>query len=326
MKRLTVFICLLITQICSSQIDFVKHADLLLSARRALQTNETKKALFYYEQAFAIHNDNSIAQYLNAAKCAAIEKNESSCKKWIIQAIEQKKAPKKSLSKFSDNKLYQNCLESILPNYNTYLANFYTSIDNPMIYFQVQELINRDQVTRKLDDYYLGITKEDQEMAFELWLKAKANQDKDAMEKYKAILAPKIDKELEVYNRKVMQHADSLNIARLIDITKEFGWQKEAHLLLWHQRGTYGEKNWVWSFFKPYIDKEIATGKITPFFWALFEDIDSIFKTGKSIYGYHPGKVDPKTVNIKRRSIGLPELTPQEIEKRNTGRDNGSVF
>ncbi|WP_282042370.1 hypothetical protein [Winogradskyella flava] len=326
MKNLIVLVYLLFSISGNGQIDFVKHADLLLNAHRALEKNDTKKALFLYESAFKIHDDNSIAEYLNAATCAAKLKNEESCKKWIITSIQKEKAPKKSLLSFSDNEFYQNCLSSILPHYNSYLASFYKSIDNPMVYYQIQKLTNRDQFTRKLTDYDMGISEEQQETAFREYLKAQASKDTVALRKYQAIIFPKVEKVYKDYNLKIMRYTDSLNVAKLIDITKEHGWQEEGWILLWHQRGIYGQKNWVWDFFKPFIDKEIEKGKITPFFWAKFEDITSIYKTGKSIYGYHPGPVDAKTVNIRRKSIGLPELTAQEIENRNNRKGGGRVF
>ena len=111
----------------------------------------------------------------------------------------------------------------------------------------------------------------------------------------------------------------------LIKITEEHGWQKNGWLILWHQRGSYGEDNWIWAFFKPYINKEIQKGTVPPFFWAKFEDHHSFFKTGKTIYGYWPGKVDPKSVNKARRPVGLPILTEEEIILRNTTR-SGRIF
>ncbi len=326
MKHLLLTISLFISLLSSGQVDYTKHADLLLNAYRALDKNDPKNALDLYEKAFAIHDDNSIAEYLNAANCAAKLKDEDSCKEWIIKSIETKKTLKSTLIKFSDNDLYQKCLNDILPNYQNHLASYYSSIENPMAFFLVQELTNRDQFSRRLKDYDQGITSEAREVAFKGYLKAQAKKDTVAMNKYKAIVFPKVDKVYRDYNHKIMRYTDSLNIVKLIDITKEYGWQKEGWLLLWHQRGTYGQDNWVWNYFKPYINNEIVKGKISPFFWAKFEDISSIYKSGKSIYGYHPGKVDPKVVNRNRKSIGLPLLTATEIEQRNTRRDNGRVF
>jgi len=39
-----------------------------------------------------------------------------------------------------------------------------------------------------------------------------------------------------------ISRVDSLNITRLIEITKKYGWQDEGWLILWHQRDTYGKE------------------------------------------------------------------------------------
>ena len=123
-----------------------------------------------------------------------------------------------------------------------------------------------------------------------------------------------------------MKQTDSLNIRELMDITTSSGWQEEAWLLLWHQRGTYGKNNWVWNYFKPLINKEIEQGKLPKSFWAMFEDFKASLKTGVSVYGYRPGKVDEKNVNANRKKIGLPMLTKEEITERNNNPYGGRVF
>ena len=327
MKKLILLSYLLFATLCSAQIDFVKQADLLLNANRNNEIQQFEKALQFYEEAFSINANNiNTANYLKAALCAAELKKKDQCEKWIMQSITKSKASKEFLEEFSVNNFYQKILASILPKYNTYLTQFYKEIDNPQVYFDIQKLLNRDQFSRRLKDYYLGISEEEQEDAFDGFAKAQASKDTVALKKYKAILFPKLDKVYKDYNSKLGIYTDSLNVVKLIDITKNYGWKKEGWMILWHQRGTYGKKNWVWNYFKPLIDKEIAEGKVSPFFWAAFEDITSIRKTGKSIYGYHPGKVDPETVNMNRRKIGLPELTQQEIENRNNRKDHGRVF
>lgn len=110
---------------------------------------------------------------------------------------------------------------------------------------------------------------------------------------------------------------DDENINKVIDITKKYGWQENAWMILWHQSGTYGQKNKVWEFFKPYIDTQITLGKMSPAFWAMYEDDREVAKTGNSIYGTTYGKVDPKTVNINRAKLHLPQLTEKQIEMIN---------
>jgi tetratricopeptide (TPR) repeat protein len=147
-------------------------------------------------------------------------------------------------------------------------------------------------------------------------------------EKYKAIFFtnlahPEIYKEIdslfikdqEVRNNGGKMHEiDTNNINRLLEITKEYGWQKKGWILLWHQSGTYGESNGVWDFFKPYIDEQIKNGKMRKDFWARFEDQKSIDKNKKQIYGLYWSQydewpiIDIENVDKRRESVGLPPL------------------
>ena len=326
MRTIILMSCVLITTLCNAQKDFVKQAELSLEARRAYNDNNYEKALELYEQLFTINDDHLPVEYLKAANTAAQLKDNNRCVKWIKESIIQKKTEKATIQDFSENPLYQKCADSILSDYTTYRSKYYKNLKNPMLYFEIQELINRDQVVRKLKDYYFGITEEDTEKAFNGLLKAQEANDKEAQQKYWAIISPKMTDENNEFYRKTMLYADSLNVVKLIDLTKEYGWQQNAHIILWHQRGNYGKDNWVWNFFKPYIDNEIKKGTIAPYFWAVFEDFASNIKTGETIYGYYSGKVNPTAVNEKRKSIGLPILTLAEIEARNNRTDKGSMF
>lgn len=148
---------------------------------------------------------------------------------------------------------------------------------------------------------------------------------------FKNLAHPEIYREIDsmfIKDKKVrknggdMVKSDSLNINRLIEITKKYGWQSRgAWTILWHQRGSYGEdekmqvykpsldsliaigklpkdywatyeaekpervKNGAWSFFKPYIDNQIANGKMRKDFWARYEDEKSIIVRRTQIYG-----------------------------------------
>lgn len=326
MKNLIFLIVIFITTLCSAQIDFVKHHKTSVQAQRALDAKDYSKALQYFETAFAINGAIKPVDYLNAAVCEAQLENEKGCEKWISMSIEKEKLEKESILKYSENPLYKKCAEQIIMKYDALIEQFYENRPNKSVYFNVEKLLNRDQFSRKLANYYMGISEEQKENAFEQYLKSQKNGDTAVMKKYKAILFPKVAKDLETFETKIIKYTDSLNIREFMNITEEFGYQKEGWLLLWHQRGSYGEDNWIWNYFKPLIDNEIKKGKITPSFWAMFEDITSIRKTGKSIYGYHPGKVDPHNVNRKRQEIGLPALTEEEINDRNNNPYGGSIF
>lgn len=103
-------------------------------------------------------------------------------------------------------------------------------------------------------------------------------------------------------------------IYRLIEITKQYGWQENGWSILWQESGTYGQKNEIWNFFKPYIDNEIKYGKIRKSFWVIFDDAASIDKNNMQLYGWFWSQLDEfpiidiKNVDKRRKSIGLPPL------------------
>lgn len=107
---------------------------------------------------------------------------------------------------------------------------------------------------------------------------------------------------------------DSLNVKRLIEITKEYGWQKKGWLILWHQRGTYAQDNYVWNFFKPYIDGQIEKGNMKKDFWVRFEEERSIRQNKEQIYGMYWSQFDDypikdiANVDKRRAEFGLPPL------------------
>ena len=113
---------------------------------------------------------------------------------------------------------------------------------------------------------------------------------------------------------KEISRIDSLNINRLIEITKKYGWQNKGWLILWHQRGTYGEENYVWNFFKPYIDSQIKKGEMRKDFWTLFEEEKSLINNKEQILGLYTNQFkeypikDIKNVDRRRAEFGLPPL------------------
>ena len=112
-------------------------------------------------------------------------------------------------------------------------------------------------------------------------------------------------------SKEKFQLVDSLNINRLIEITQEYGWQKKGWLILWHQRGTYKEDNYVWNFFLPHINREIQNGTVRKDFWAMFEDEEALRNGEPHIFGTYYDQFpikDIENVDARRDSIGLPPL------------------
>ena len=326
MKKILLIPVLFLSVILNAQIDYLKQNTLLLSAYRAKEDNDCKTALSQYNDAYQIKKLNSISEYLFAVICAAETKDKTACENWIKLAVTDKKTSPETILSFSKNEIYQESARKILVNYEELSHLFFSKKENLSIYNEIQKLVYRDQFSRKLSNYHLGISEKEQEVAFDGYLEAQKVNDTVALKKYKAIIFPIVNKEHDAYNAKIMRYTDSLNIVKLMDITKIYGWQEEAHIILWHQRGSYGKDNWVWSYFKPLINAGIKAGTIAPFFWAMFDDFKSIREHRKTIYGYHPGKVNKDTVNLKRKTIGLPELTINEIEERNKNPYGGRMY
>lgn len=112
-----------------------------------------------------------------------------------------------------------------------------------------------------------------------------------------------------------MQEVDSLNITRLIEINKKYGWQKKQWLLLWHHRGIHRDDNYIWNYFRPYINEKIEKGELRKRFWSNFDDEKSMFSDkGTQIYGTYWKNYDQfpidniAKVDSLRNTVGLPPL------------------
>lgn len=130
-----------------------------------------------------------------------------------------------------------------------------------------------------------------------------------------------IRKEDKVFG-KLAKKTDSANITKLIELTKKYGWENRAWVLLWHHRGYTDEEKFVWDFFKPYLENEIKKDNINKDFFVDFEEFenstsDLINKTNKgSLYtlqtlgnlNYNTTYFDIKNLDKRRKSVGLPPL------------------
>ena len=67
----------------------------------------------------------------------------------------------------------------------------------------------------------------------------------------------------------------------------------------------------------PFFEKEIEKGNLPKGFLSWYEDYASREKTGFTIYGAMPGKVNKETVNVKRKEINLKPLTEEQINEKN---------
>lgn len=104
--------------------------------------------------------------------------------------------------------------------------------------------------TNSSKDYFLNFDKFDKFREEKLFSEIENDYDNHISEFYNNLEHPEIYREIdslmEVDQRyrtngsewKEIFRNDSLNIKRLIEITKEYGWQKKGWLILWHQRRT----------------------------------------------------------------------------------------
>ncbi len=187
-------------------------------------------------------------------------------------------------------------------------------------------LIKSIQNTNVSKDYFQSFEEFDLFRHKELFLEIERDYQTHVSEFYKNLEHPRIYREIdslveldqEYRNNgsdwEEISRIDSVNVNRLIEITKKYGWQKKGWIILWHQRDTYGEDNEVWNFFKPYINEQIKKGKIKKDFWAIFDEEKSIIKDKKQIYGFYWNQFDQypiadvKNVDKRRAKVGLPPL------------------
>lgn len=309
----------------STENKFSAYQQYSVEAYRYKQNEKYNLALDAYEKALK-NVEGKSADYLDAALCAYQLKKPSLVKHYLSEAIRQTTIKEWEIYKYSEvfeESIYKEYVES---NFQSIRKKFYEERDDLYAYLQVEKLTYLDQFSRRIVDYHNGVTPEMKGEAFDQYFEAKQKDDTAAMRKYKAILFPPKDEVLDDLQLKVMNTTDSLNAVKLIEICKDYGWQDNAWILLWHHRGTYGKQNFVWDFFVPFINQEIESGNVAPSFWAVFEDFKCIRENGYSKYGFHPGKVLESEVNEARRSIGLPELLTSEIEERNKNPFAGRMY
>lgn len=138
-----------------------------------------------------------------------------------------------------------------------------------------KELIIQSIVqTKTSEDYFLSFDEFEPFRENKIFNQIEDNYDKYISEFYANLDYPEIYKEVDSLVKidqkyrqdpidwEVTNKHDSLNIKRFMEITKKYGWYRKGWIILWHQRGTYGESNYIWDFFKPYIDKRIKKGKM----------------------------------------------------------------
>lgn len=282
MKK-TLLLLLIIPIVGLSQTKYDRHDELISKANKLKNDGNFEQAIDKYKSALKILIPNSSTPFFNIAECTLKLDNNKLADTWIRKGVSQSGAQMEYLRKYrgfseiQDNDFYK----KIITDYNALRQQYFSTIENIDIYLEIEELVARDQFVRKIDDYISGRTEEDMENAMNGLREAQKNKDSIAIKKYRDLLFPKPNKEYVKLQRELMRKVDSLNIDRLMKITKEHGWQERAWLILWHQRGNHDEDNYVWNYFRPLINKEIEDGKISRSFWYAFDQFKEMMNSGK---------------------------------------------
>ena len=268
--RITYLLLLLMILSCSeNKTDFEKYNQLEQKAMLEFADKQYEKALSNFKKAIKLKPKEDVSIYFYATASALNTGLFDEAKELLIASIHNTNASKDyflnfdKFDKFRKEKLFS----EIENDYEKHISEFYSNLEHPEIYREVDSLMELDQEYRTNGS-----------------------------------------------ERNEISRIDSLNIKRLIEITKEFGWQKKGWLILWHQRGTYGKDNYVWNFFKPYIDKQIEKGNIKKDFWVMFEEEKSLIKNGEQIYGMYWNQFDEypikdiANVDKRRAEFGIPPL------------------
>jgi hypothetical protein len=279
--------------------------DELISEANNLKAEELyKQAISKYKNALVILTPNSSTPFFNLAECALKLKDSTLADKWIRKGIAEGGAQMEYLRKYKGFGDIQNeeFYQTILEDYNSLRQKYFSTIENIDIYLEIEELTARDQFVRKIDDYTNGRTEQDMEDAMKGWQEAKEKNDTIAAKKYQKLLFPKPNEEYKKLQNELMRKVDSLNIERLMEITKEHGWQERAWIILWHQRGNHDEDNYVWNYFRPLINKEIEEGKISRSFWYAFDQFKQMMNSG-NMGTIQIGEKPKKTIKVKEEKI-----------------------
>lgn len=261
-----------------AQTRYDLHEAAIATADSLRKTAAWQASLDQYNRAFNILTPKSVFHSFRAAECALQLGKEEEADKLIRMGFIKSGGTMEMLNNYKGFSAFKNgdIYQQILKDYNSLRQQYFAQIENIDIYLELEKMHNRDQFPRKVPHYLSGRSKEEIEAAQTGFFKAQAANDTAAMRQFKAIMYPKLDPEQNEIRLRVMLHIDTLNVDRLMEITEEYGWPNYSDtpwLILWHQRGTYGEDNYVWNYFKPVIDKEIEAGNVSRDFWTMFEDL-----------------------------------------------------
>ncbi len=305
--RLIFLLLMFITLFGYGQTNYDKHDSLISEANAMRKNGNCEQAIDKYKNALNILIPNSSTPFFNLAECALKLNDLTLADEWIRKGVSVGGATKSYLKSYKgfidiqDKEFYK----QIISDYNKLRQKYFSSIDDIDLYLEIEELTSRDQFVRKTGMYLDGYSEVDYQNAGDAFFKAQRENDTVKANELKKIVFHKTDEKYKETTSELMKRVDSLNVARLMEITEKHGWQERAWIILWHQRGTYGEDNYVWNYFKPLIDKEIEEGKLSRDFWSSFEMHKEMMEQMKKgdFESIHVGEEPKKEIKIKKEKI-----------------------
>lgn len=267
-----------------SQTSYDKYNWLIYAGMIEKKKENFNRAKFYFEKAFNYKEPQGSTDMLNYAAVVVKLDRKNKAIDCIKKAIVQYHAPKEYILSFDEFIELENnsSYKQIINNYDYYENEYYRNLKNPSVYYSVEELTTKDKLIREIGSY---IKKDGYFID---------NNRKTA------------------YEFDIINAQDSLNINEFIKICKKFGYQSRGWVLLWHHRGDeYATNNYIWQFFKPFINDEIEKGNIERSFFAQFEDEAAInYENNGQIYGTFQNREikDIQDIDNRRIKISLPPL------------------
>lgn len=112
----------------------------------------------------------------------------------------------------------------------------------------------------------------------------------------------------------IIDRSDSVNITHLINLTKQYGWQESAEIILWHQRNSYGTPNFVWNYFVPFFEKQVEKDFVRKDYLLKYEKNICFVQKLVYKYDYFPPLErlytinDIQNIDRYRKTVALPPL------------------